>query len=114
MSVPSTREPKKVLISQMIHQWVDVFRGASGSYLPRALAKRDLLMSIPPFASRRPRYVMKPLILNLFMKKLTRERVVPIIAARVPCDIPAMRYSLRRFPLPASSRRARASRLSLL
>ncbi len=26
MSVPTTREPKKVLISQIIHQWVGVFR----------------------------------------------------------------------------------------
>ncbi len=70
-------------------------------------------MSIPPFASRRPRYLMKPRILNLFMKKLTRGRVVPIIVARVPCDIPLNRCSLRRFPLPESRRRARASRLSL-
>jgi hypothetical protein len=44
MSVPSTREPKKILTSQIIHQWVEVFRdsrGASGSYLPRALASRQ-------------------------------------------------------------------------
>jgi hypothetical protein len=25
MSVPSTRDPKKILISQIVHQWVEVF-----------------------------------------------------------------------------------------
>lgn len=116
MSAPNTREPKKILYSQVIHHWNELFRdfrGASRSYLTRALAKRELLISIPPFASRRPRYLMKPRILNLFMKKLTRDRVVPIIVARVPCDIPLNRCSLPRFPLPESRRRARASLLSL-
>ncbi len=32
---------------------------------------------------RPPLYSMKPSFLNLFMKKLTRERVVPIISASV-------------------------------
>ena len=31
-------------------------------------------------------YWMKPKSLNLFMKQLTRERVVPIISAKVSCD----------------------------
>ena len=32
------------------------------------------------------------IFLNLFMKKLTRERVVPIISARVSCDILATTF----------------------
>src|SRR6266436_1437355 len=65
------------------------------SYLRKALAKREVLTRKPPFASRGPRYLTKPRVLNLFMKKLTRERVVPIIVARVPCDIPAKLCRLR-------------------
>jgi hypothetical protein len=42
--------------------------------------KREVLISIPPL------YLMKPSFLNLFMKKLTRERVVPIISASISCD----------------------------
>ena len=33
-----------------------------------------------------PLYWMKPSFLNLFMKKLTRDRVVPIISASISCD----------------------------
>ena len=33
-----------------------------------------------------PLYVMKPNFLNLFMKKLTWDRVVPIISASISCD----------------------------
>ena len=33
-----------------------------------------------------PLYSMKPSFLNLFMKKLTRDRVVPIISASISCD----------------------------
>src|SRR5258706_12631904 len=33
-----------------------------------------------------PLYSMKPSFLNLFMKKLTRERVVPTMLARVSCE----------------------------
>jgi hypothetical protein len=33
-----------------------------------------------------PLYLMKPNFLNLFMKQLTRERVVPIISASISCD----------------------------
>ena len=57
---------------------------------------------------------MKPSFLNLFMKKLTRGRVVPIISASVPWLIFAMMGSgLPSLPKFASSRRARASRFSL-
>jgi hypothetical protein len=41
---------------------------------------------------RRPSYLMKSSFLNLFMKKMTRERVVPIIAARVSRDILATTF----------------------
>src|SRR5919201_5942916 len=33
-----------------------------------------------------PLYSMKPSLRNLFMKKLTRERVVPTISANISCD----------------------------
>src|ERR1700719_3503136 len=33
-----------------------------------------------------PLYWIKPSFLNLFMKKLTRDRVVPIISAYISCD----------------------------
>ena len=33
-----------------------------------------------------PLYWMKPNFLNLFMKKLTRDRVVPIISASISCE----------------------------
>ena len=33
-----------------------------------------------------PLYWIKPSFLNLFMKKLTRDRVVPIISANISCD----------------------------
>ncbi len=36
---------------------------------------------------RPPLYLMKPSLLNLFMKKFTRERVVPTISASISCDI---------------------------
>jgi len=42
---------------------------------------------------RSPLYAMNPRSLNLFMKKLTRERVVPIISARVSCEIFGIRRS---------------------
>ena len=47
---------------------------------------------------------MKPSFRNLFMKKLTREWVVPIISARVSwlicatMDRPAYEYSLQKMP----------------
>lgn len=75
MSVPSTRRRTE-------------------SYSKKALAKREVLIRIPPFASRGPRYLMKPRFLNLIIKKLTRARVVPIMVAKVSCDIPANLCSL--------------------
>ena len=41
---------------------------------------------------RPPLYLMKPNLRNLFMKKFTRERVVPTISARVSCDILARTF----------------------
>ena len=46
-------------------------------YSCRTTVRRDLLILIPPL------YSMKPSLLNLFMNKFTRERVVPIISASV-------------------------------
>jgi hypothetical protein len=57
---------------------------------------------------------MKPSFLNLFMKKLTRLRVVPTISARVPCQIRATTFSgVSSLPYLATSKRARARRFSL-
>ena len=42
---------------------------------------------------RSPLYSMNPRSLNLFMKKLTRERVVPTISARVSWEIFGIRRS---------------------
>ena len=36
---------------------------------------------------RPPLYLMKPIFLNLFMKRFTRERVVPMVSASISCDI---------------------------
>ena len=41
----------------------------------------------------RPLYSIKPSLRNRFMKKLTRERVVPIISARVSCVMGGMKGS---------------------
>jgi len=38
------------------------------------------------FICRPPLYLIKPSFLNLFMKKLTRDRVVPTISASISCD----------------------------
>jgi hypothetical protein len=46
----------------------------------RTTLRRELLILSPPL------YSMKPSFLNLFMKKFTRERVVPTISASVSCD----------------------------
>ena len=52
--------------------------------------------------------------LNLFMKKLTRERVVPIISASIACDTLGSTFCGRScLPYRARSRRVRASRFSL-
>jgi hypothetical protein len=39
-----------------------------------------------------PLYSIKPSFLNLFMKKFTRERVVPTMLARVSCETFARRF----------------------
>jgi hypothetical protein len=49
-------------------------------YSCRTTLRSELLIWSPPL------YLMKPSFLNLFMKKLTRERVVPTISASVSCD----------------------------
>ena len=61
-----------------------------------------------------PLYSMKPSFLNLFMKKLTRDRVVPIISASVSWLIFAMTGSgVPSLPKFANSRSRRARRFSL-
>ncbi len=47
----------------------------------RTTLMRALLIFSPPL------YSMNPSLRNLFMKKLTRERVVPTISASISCDI---------------------------
>jgi hypothetical protein len=39
-----------------------------------------------PLMVRPPLYSMKPSLRNLFMKKFTRDRVVPTISASVSCE----------------------------
>gem|GEM_PF-4181771 len=50
-------------------------------YSCRTTLRRELSMWISLLL-----YWMKPSFLNLFMKKLTRDRVVPIISASISCD----------------------------
>jgi hypothetical protein len=57
---------------------------------------------------------MYPRFLNRFMKKLTRERVEPIISARVSCVIAGINVSgAPGFPYSAMMSSVRAKRLSL-
>src|ERR1041385_5893660 len=51
-----------------------------GDYSCKTTVSSDLLTLILPL------YSMKPNFLNLFMKKFTRERVVPTMLARVSCE----------------------------
>src|ERR1700730_1418074 len=51
--------------------------GVELAYSCRTTLKREVLICRPPL------YLMKPSFLNLFKKKLTRGRVVPIISASV-------------------------------
>lgn len=63
---------------------------------------------------RPPLYSMKPRLRKRFMKKLTRDRVVPIISARVPWLTFRLAPSdLDRVPKLASNNRVRANRFSL-
>src|ERR1700745_3458214 len=50
------------------------------TYSCKTTVSSDLLTLILPL------YSMKPSFLNLFMKKFTRERVVPTMLARVSCE----------------------------
>ena len=50
----------------------------------RTTLSSELLILIP---AQSPLYSMNPSFLNLFMKKFTRERVVPTISASVSCEI---------------------------
>ena len=62
----------------------------------------------------RPLYSINPSLRNRFMKKLTRERVVPIISARVSCEILGMYCSgSPGLPNSAINRSIRARRFSL-
>jgi hypothetical protein len=57
---------------------------------------------------------MNPNLRNLFMKKLTRLRVVPTISANVPCEIWGTIFcGLSSLPYLATSNKARANRFSL-
>src|SRR5947207_8824742 len=49
----------------------------------RTTLSRELLI----LSGSSPSYSMKPSFLNLFRKKFTRDRVVPIISASVSCEI---------------------------
>jgi hypothetical protein len=61
-----------------------------------------------------PLYSIKPSFLNLFMKKLTRGLVVPIISASVSWLIfVVIGFGLPSLPKFASSRSVRAKRFSL-
>ena len=61
-----------------------------------------------------PLYLMKPSFRNLFMKKLTRDRVVPIISASVSWLIFAMRgFGQPSLPKLANSGNSRASLFSV-
>jgi hypothetical protein len=58
--------------------------------------------------------INEPFFLNLFMKKLTRDRVVPIISASVSwLRVTAIGIGTPSLPKFAKSRRRRARRLSL-
>src|SRR5678815_1149472 len=87
-------------------------------------AQRCSLLHIPHSCSttltraglifRPPLYSMNPSFRNLFMKKFTRERVVPTISASVSCDsFGNTRGGAAFSPYRASNRRVRASRFSV-
>ena len=62
----------------------------------------------------RPLYSIKPSLRNRFMKKLTRDRVVPIISAKVSCVISGINGSgSPGLPNSASNKRILAKRFSL-
>src|SRR4029453_11644274 len=66
------------------------------------------------FSGRSPAYSMKPSFWNLFRKKFTRARVVPIISASVSREsFGTARAGLSCVPYRASSNSVRANRFSL-
>ncbi len=72
------------------------------------MLSNELWILIPPL------YSMNPSLRNLFMKKLTRDRVVPTISARISCcTLGIVRIGVFSFPYRASSSSARARRFSL-
>jgi len=67
-------------LALLVRLVVEVAPGAVVSRAGRCSAAESLILS-PPL------YSMKPSFLNLFMKKFTRERVVPTISASISWEI---------------------------
>jgi hypothetical protein len=83
----ATSPPTRMFNFEQFWSWQPLFAIAGGFGVARRIAqscrttlRRDLLMWISPL------YWIKPSFLNLFMKKLTRDRVVPIMSASMSCD----------------------------
>src|SRR5580704_18938837 len=90
-----------------------VRRGALTAWAPDDWSFRTTLSS-DLLTLMRPLYSMKPSLRKRFMKKLTRDRVVPIISASVSCDILGIIGSgSPGLPNSAIRRRILASRFSL-
>src|SRR5439155_24925558 len=84
------------------------FRAHSFDHSRRTTLKSEFLILSPPL------YSMNPSLRNLFMKKLTRDRVVPIISARVSwLTLGITASGFPSFPKLAKSKRSRARRFSL-
>ena len=79
------RIPRYLVVSPVSNSDLEVCRfpisAKVGAYSCRTTLRRELLTWISPL------YSMKPSFLNLFMKKLTQDRVMPIISASISCDI---------------------------
>jgi hypothetical protein len=72
------------------------------------MLKSELLTLSPPL------YSMNPSLRNVFMKKFTRDRVVPTISASVSCDsLGSSCCVMPSLPYYARSSSGRASRFSL-
>ena len=70
---------------------------------------RSALFTLSP-----PLYSINPSLRNLFMKKFTRERVVPTISASVSCEsFGSSRGVVSSVPYRARSSKVRARRFSL-
>jgi len=57
----------------------------SSSHAPQS-CRTTLSRELLTLSESSPSYSMRPSFLNLFRKKFTRDRVVPIISASVACD----------------------------